>query len=131
MTEQRADQRIDSWLWHARFFKTRTLAAAVVAAGKVRVTRAGTTTRVGKTATALRIDDELTFPKGRQIRIVRVAALSTRRGPAAEAQALYLDLTPEPQPKAARPPQLAAREAGAGRPTKKERRALDQLKRNP
>lgn len=131
MTDARRDQRVDTWLWHARLFKSRTLAAAVVDAGKVRLTRDGETTRLTKNAATIRVGDELTFPKAKQIRIIRIAALATRRGPAAEAQALYEDLTPPPPPKAERPPKVAEREAGAGRPTKKERRALDQLKRSP
>ncbi len=127
MTEVPLSQRIDSWLWHARFFKTRTLAGNVVAAGKVRLTRNGETSRVSKTSTTVRAGDELTFPQSRQLRIVRVAACATRRGPAPEAQALYADLTPPPLPKEKRASSPAQREAGAGRPTKKERRALDQL----
>ncbi len=121
-------QRVDSWLWHARFFKTRTLASAVVAAGKVRLTRSGETSRIGKTAHAVRPGDELAFPKGKQIRIILIKALATRRGPAAEAQALYDDLTPPPPPKTERATGPATREPGSGRPTKKERRALDQFR---
>ena len=121
-------QRVDTWLWHARLFKTRTLAATVVSSGKVRLTRNGETSRIGKTAASIYPGDELTFPKGRQIRIIRVEALATRRGPAPEAQALYEDLTPPPLPKAERPARPAEREPGAGRPTKKERRAMDQFR---
>ncbi len=118
-------QRVDTWLWHARLFKTRTLAADVVSAGKVRLTRNGETSRISKTSAQIRPGDELTFPKGRLIRIIRVEALAIRRGPAPEAQALYEDLTPPPPPKAERPPPVAPREEGAGRPTKKERRDTD------
>jgi len=121
-------QRVDTWLWHARLFKTRTLAADVVAAGKVRLTRNGKTSRIAKTSHQIRPDDTLTFPKGRLIRIICIASLATRRGPAAEAQALYEDLTPLPPPKEARTTPPAAREPGAGRPTKKDRRALDRLR---
>lgn len=121
-------QRIDTWLWHARLFKTRTLASSIVSAGKVRLSRNGQTVRVGKTSTLIRPGDELTFPKARQIRIIRVKDLATRRGPAPEAQGLYEDLTPPPLPKAERPTPDAAREPGSGRPTKKERRALDELR---
>ena len=122
------DQRIDSWLWHARLFKTRTLAADVVAAGKVRLTRNGKTSRVSKTAQPVRPGDTLTFPKAKLIRVIQIVALATRRGPAPEAQALYEDLTPPPLPKEARPPRVAAREPGAGRPTKKDRRDMDRLR---
>ncbi len=125
-------QRIDTWLWHARLFKTRTLAAAVVSAGKVRLTRNGKTARVAKTSHQVRPGDTLTFPKGRLIRIVCVTALAVRRGPAAEAQALYEDLIPPPPLKEKRKEKragpVATREPGAGRPTKKERRATDRLR---
>jgi ribosome-associated heat shock protein Hsp15 len=124
----RKGQRVDTWLWHARLFKTRTLAADVVVAGKVRLTRDDRTARIGKTSHLIRPGDTLTFPKGRLIRIVRIEALATRRGPAPEAQALYEDLTPPLPPKGARPIPPAQREAGAGRPTKKDRRALDALR---
>ena len=121
-------QRIDTWLWHARLFKTRTLAAAVVSAGKVRLTRDGTTARVAKTSHQVRPGDTLTFPKGKLIRIVKIEALATRRGPAPEAQGLYEDLTPPPPPREETPKPVGEREAGAGRPTKRDRRALDKLR---
>ena len=121
--------RLDKWLWHARFFKSRSLATKVCDAGKVRVDGS----RVSKPHHLVRPGAVLTFPQGRHIRVVKVLALSTRRGPASEAQTLYEDLKPpEPAnrlPRGAdlRPTQIA-REAGAGRPTKKERRALAKLK---
>jgi len=127
MSNAPLSQRIDSWLWHARFFKTRTLAGTVVSTGKVRLTRNGETSRVQKTSNLIKPGDELTFPQSKQLRIVRVASCSTRRGPAPEAQALYEDLTPAPLPKGERKTSPAQREEGAGRPTKKERRAVDQL----
>ncbi len=86
-------QRLDQWLWHARFFKTRSLATKLVSGGHVRVDG----TRVSKPAYPLRSDVTLTFPQARQIRVIRVEALATRRGPAPEAQALYTDLTPLPE----------------------------------
>ena len=128
VTGDRSDgQRVDTWLWHARLFKTRTLAATIVSAGKVRLTRNEATQRITKSSHMVRPGDTLTFPKGKVIRIVRIEALATRRGPAPEAQALYEDLTPPPPPKAETPRPVGEREAGAGRPTKKDRRALDKL----
>ncbi len=112
------NQRIDKWLWHARFFKTRTLAARVVAAGHVRVNAE----RVKKPSTSIKAGDGLSFMQGRQLRIVRITALGERRGPATEAQALYEDLTPAPQ---ARP---APAERVGVRPTKKDRRAMDAIR---
>ena len=97
MTEA-AGLRIDKWLWYARLFKSRSQASKLAAEGRIRVdgkivTRAHHMVKVG---------DVLTFPKARHIRVVRVVALGTRRGPAAEARTLYEDLlpaeTPTPRP---------------------------------
>jgi len=107
-------QRLDQWLWHARFFKTRSLATKLVSGGHVRVDG----TRVSKPAHALRPQVTLTFPQAKRIRVVRVEALATRRGPAPEAQGLYTDLSPEPEEKRLENPRFE----GKGRPTKKDRR---------
>ncbi len=90
-------QRLDKWLWFARFFKTRSLAAKLCEAERVRVNRI----RVTKAHQPIRVGDVLTFPQARQIRVVRVLALGTRRGPAAEAQRLYEDLAPPDEARAA------------------------------
>ena len=108
-------QRLDQWLWHARFFKTRSLATKLVSGGHVRVDGV----RVSKPAHALRPATTLTFPQAKRIRVIRVEALATRRGPAPEAQALYTDLSP-PEPEEKLPPN--PRFEGKGRPTKKDRR---------
>ena len=121
MTGPRETLRIDKWLWHARFFKTRSLAARVVAAGRLRVN----SERITKPSTAVGAGDTLTFPQGRRIRVVRIAAIGIRRGPATEAAGLYEDLTPPEEPV---PP--APRFAGKGRPTKKDRRAIDPFRRS-
>ena len=113
-------QRLDKWLWHARFFKTRTLAAKVVSDGRVRVDG----TPVSKPSRSVGVGDTLTFPQGRQIRVVRILAIAERRGPAPEAQALYDDLTPPAPPKAPEGP----KRIDGGRPTKKDRRAMDKLR---
>ena len=129
MTETAEGLRLDKWLWYARFFKSRSLASRVCEAGKVRVDGA----RVSKSHHQVRPGAVLTFPQGRHIRVVKVLALGTRRGPAAEAQGLYEDLKP-PEPANRLPrgadlqPAKIAREAGSGRPTKKQRRAIAQLK---
>ncbi|MEM7645077.1 MAG: RNA-binding S4 domain-containing protein [Pseudomonadota bacterium] len=101
--------RLDKWLWQARFFKTRTLAAKVVADGRVRLNGE----RVGKPAQTVQPGDALTFPQGTRIRVVAILALGTRRGPAVEAQALYRDDTPPPVPRI------------GPRPTGRDRRRLD------
>ena len=86
-----AKLRLDKWLWQARFFKSRSLAAEVIEAGSVRVNG----TRISRPGRDISAGDTLTFPQGNRIRVVRVLALGLRRGPATEAQALYLDLDPD------------------------------------
>ena len=81
--------RLDKWLWQARFFKTRALAAQLVGKGRLRINQ----TIVTKAHHRVRPGDVLTFPHGRMVRVVRVVDLGSRRGPAGEAQALYEDLT--------------------------------------
>ena len=123
MAENAEKLRLDKWLWHARFFKSRSLAAAAVEAG-VRVDGL----RVTKPARTVGPGETLTFVQGRRVRVVRIAALGTRRGPAPEAQALYEDLTP-PEPSRDRPGDgAAAPQTEGARPTKRDRRALDALK---
>jgi ribosome-associated heat shock protein Hsp15 len=84
-----AGLRLDKWLWQARFFKTRALAAQVVGKGRLRINQAVVT----KAHHRIRPGDVLTFPQGRLVRVVRVVELGSRRGPASEAQSLYEDLT--------------------------------------
>jgi len=86
----RPGQRIDQWLWHARFFKTRALATKLCQGSRVRVNREV----IGKAHQPIRVGDVLTFPQAREIRVVRVLALAERRGPASEARTLYEDLAP-------------------------------------
>ena len=121
-------QRIDSWLWHARFFKTRTLASKFVSDGKVRITREEDTFRAEKPSTTIRPGDVLVFTRNEVLRIIEIINCAARRGPATEARALYDDQSPPPPPKEERAPQPFAREKGAGRPTKKDRRALNAMK---
>ncbi|SFR55112.1 RNA-binding S4 domain-containing protein [Litoreibacter janthinus] len=117
MTDDAPKIRLDKWLWHARFFKTRTLAAKQVSGGHVRVNA----NKVDKAATKVGPGDTLTFPQGTQIRVVEIAACGLRRGPAPEAQALYLDKSPVQQAK----PKAPGADRVGGRPTKKDRRSLD------
>jgi ribosome-associated heat shock protein Hsp15 len=79
--------RLDKWLWQARFFKSRSLSAGMIEAGHVRLNGQ----RVTKPAQAVGPGDVLTFVQGRVIRVVRILATGTRRGPASEAQGLYRD----------------------------------------
>lgn len=122
--------RIDKWLWYARFFKTRTLASKVCNGGKLRVNSAP----IAKAHHRVRQGDVLTFPQANTIRVIEVLAYGARRGPAPEAQLLYRDLAPpeQKQPKDAASatvkPGVPARDAGAGRPTKADRRAIERLR---
>jgi len=128
-TPDTKERRIDQWLWYARFFKTRSLASKFVSTGNIRLARKTSTLRLEKPSTMIRIGDILTFMKGPHLKIIEIKEIGTRRGPAPEAQSLYEDRSPPPDPiekkQSASPMQ---REPGSGRPTKKERRALDALK---
>ena len=115
--------RVDKWLWAARVFKTRSLAGAACDGGKVDIND-----EVAKPARRVRTGDlvVVTLPRGRR-RILKVAGVDDRRGSAAVAKALFEDLTPPEPPRRlqALPPR---REPGAGRPTKRERRAIERLR---
>lgn len=121
MTEEPLAIRLDKWLWHARFFKTRSLCAKLVKAGHVRVNEV----KVSKPSMQVKIGDGLVFPQADAIKIVKVQALGTRRGPAPEAQALYEDLTPEVE-KADYVPDVPNNDR-KGRPTKKDRRMWNEM----
>jgi len=114
--------RVDKWLWAARFFKTRSLAAAACAGGKVDVNQ-----EAAKPARVVRPGDlvNVTLPRGRR-RIAKVLVLADRRGSGEAARRLYEDLTP-PEPLRTRQAPPPFRPPGAGRPTKRERRAIDRL----
>jgi ribosome-associated heat shock protein Hsp15 len=121
--------RLDKWLWAARFFKTRSLAAEAIAGGKV--TMHGD--RV-KPARPLQVDDEITIRLGPYEHVVRVRALSTRRGPASVAATLYEE-TPESlaaRTKLAEQLRLAPAVLSyeeKGRPTKRDRREIDKWRK--
>lgn len=106
--------RLDKWLWHARFVKTRSLAAKLVSGPGVRIN----SLPVSKPAAQVGAGDVLTFALGARVMVVRVLACGVRRGPAPEAQALYEDMSPPPPPKdLSRPVPVAG-----GRPDKRDRR---------
>ena len=119
-------QRIDKWLFFARVVKSRSLAAKLAVAGL---------DRVGGLRRLVAIDadapgDVLTITLERRILIYKVVDPGTRRGPAEEARKLYEDLSPAPAPKGEAPADaiLPLRDAGSGRPTKRERRDTDRLR---
>jgi len=118
MSEPGEALRLDKWLWYARFFKTRSLATKLVRGGRLRLNKQA----IDKPHAQVRIGDVLTFPQGHRVRVVKIAALASRRGPAPEAQALYEDLSP-PAPRAP-----GRRAPGTGRPTKRERRELESFR---
>jgi ribosome-associated heat shock protein Hsp15 len=115
-------QRIDKWLWHARVVRTRTAAAALVTAGNVRLN--------GERATAasrpVKSGDVVTIALDRAVRIMKVTGFAERRGDADAARLLYEDLTPISLA-SAKEHVTGERDAGSGRPTKQERRAIDRL----
>jgi len=81
--------RVDVWLWRARFFKTRSLAARIVEGGGVRLLRGDARIPLDKPARLVRGGDILAFSLGARWIAVRVEAIGARRGPAAEARGLY------------------------------------------
>ncbi|MGY9037364.1 MAG: RNA-binding S4 domain-containing protein [Rhodobacterales bacterium] len=120
MSQAATKLRLDKWLWHARFYKTRSLAASRVQAGAVRVN--GSIAQ--KRATLIVVGDVLTFPIGDDVRVIQIDAIGIRRGPAPEAQALYTDLSPPVPRSEKKQPENPAFE-GKGRPSKRDRRVLD------
>jgi ribosome-associated heat shock protein Hsp15 len=81
--------RLDKFLWFARIVKTRALAQTLAEAGRIRI--AGRL--IDRAHAPVRVGDVLSFAQRGQVRVLRIEALPTRRGPAAEAQALYTELT--------------------------------------
>ena len=126
-TSGSAARRVDQWLWFTRIVKSRTLAADLVVAGKVRVN----SNKIEKPAYTLKIGDVVTVAAHSRVRILKVVALGSRRGPPAEAALLIEDLTPPapPRERTFTPAPAAAREPGTGRPTKRERRNTDTFQR--
>ncbi len=118
--------RIDKWLWAARFFKTRSLAAAAVECGKVHINEA----RV-KLAKAVAVGDRLDIHIGQYHWLVEVLALSGKRGPAPEAQKLYRETDESRQRRETIAEQLKAQPQPfhfKGRPTKRDRRVIDRFR---
>jgi ribosome-associated heat shock protein Hsp15 len=121
LTEDR--QRIDKWLWHARVVRTRSAAADLAASGHVRVNGL----RIDAASRPVKPGDVITVALDRKVRVMRVTGFVARRGSADIARELYDDLAqPDDRPSgdhAASP----FREAGSGRPTKRERRLLERF----
>ncbi|HYD27900.1 RNA-binding S4 domain-containing protein [Brevundimonas sp.] len=91
-----ASCRIDVWLWRARFAKSRSLAAAMVERGAVRLTHNGVQTRLDKASRSVHVGDGLVFALGGRVFDLRVLQMGERRGPPEEARALYSLMEPRP-----------------------------------
>jgi ribosome-associated heat shock protein Hsp15 len=119
MSDSTPTTRVDRWLWAARAFKSRSQAAEACDGGKVTVNDTS-----AKPHKLVRSGDEVAFTTPVGKRIWKVVALAERRGPASVARGLYEDLTPPPPPEPVADPYLPHREAGSGRPTKRDRRQM-------
>jgi ribosome-associated heat shock protein Hsp15 len=129
MDDKQSSVRLDKWLWAARFYKTRSLAAEAVGGGKVDVNG-----ERAKPAKALKLGDEIRLRLGPYEHIVHVRGLSERRGPASVAQTLYEET---PASRAERERLAEQRKLAPvsftyeekGRPTKKDRRDLSRFRK--
>ena len=121
MSSGKLGLRIDKWLWQARFFKTRSLAAKLVQSGKLRING----DLISKPARNVSAGDVLTFPQELETRVIEIVELGTRRGPAPEAQILYTDLS-LPKPKLGYGPVFKT----GHKPTARNRRALQKFKQD-
>ncbi|MEV5595231.1 RNA-binding S4 domain-containing protein [Streptomyces sp. NPDC052496] len=122
MASDEGTVRVDSWIWSVRLTKTRSMAATACRGGHVRVNGE----RV-KAAHAVREGDEVRLRQGGRERIVVVSRLVRKRVGAAVAAECFVDNSPPPPPRE----EIAAvghRDRGAGRPTKRDRRELEQLR---
>ncbi|MEO8527570.1 MAG: RNA-binding S4 domain-containing protein [Pseudolysinimonas sp.] len=113
--------RVDAWIWAVRLVKTRSAGGAMCKAGHVRINGE----RV-KPAQSVKIGDEVRLRTGGDERIVLVRQILAKRVGAPQAAVAYDDLTPPPPPKEERVV-VAARDRGAGRPTKRDRRKIEEL----
>lgn len=113
-------QRVDKWLFFARVIKSRSLAAKLVQAGRVRLNGE----KLDQASSAVKVGDVLTINLDRRIAVLKVAATGGRRGPFQEARLLYEDLSPEPAPRDRLLPDAVApiRETSAPRQTRDQRR---------
>ena len=128
MADQEQGIRLDRWLWAARFFKTRALAAEAIDGGKVELNG-----QRAKRSKLLQPGDRLRIRKGPFEQVIVVQGLSERRGPASEAQTLYEETAESREARTKLAAQLKAENAlftpPKGKPSKKERRELSRLKR--
>ena len=116
--------RLDTWLWYARFYKSRSLSSKAILSGKLRVN----SNKIIKPASKVRINDILTISHVNMVRIIQVQSIGARRGPASEAQKLYKDLS-EDATGASNIKYVSEKpkKDTNKRPTKKDRRILDKI----
>ena len=116
--------RLDTWLWYARFYKSRRLASKSILSGKLRVN----SNKIIKPASKVKINDVLTINHVNMVRIIQVQSLGSRRGPASEAQKLYKDLSAEKTGSSnIKHVSEKSKKDTNKRPTKKDRRILDKI----
>lgn len=131
MTEETSgnlSQRIDKWLWHARFFKTRSIAQKQVATGKIRVDRE----KISSPSRKVSAGNVLTITRERDIKIIEILGIADKRGSYSVAQLLYKDMSP-PKPEKQKQEQTResmSRIVSEGRPTKHQRKKIMAMKRN-
>ena len=116
--------RLDTWLWYARFYKSRSLSSKAILSGKLRVN----SNKIIKPASKVKINDVLTINHINKVRIIQVQSLGSRRGPASEAQKLYNDLAGDKIDASKIKNELSwIPSVTFKRPTKKDRRILDKI----
>ncbi len=127
-SEETSRVRLDKWLWAARFFKTRALAADAIESGKVEVNG-----ERAKRAKQLQSGDMVRIRLGPYQHLVKVIALSERRGPASVAATLYEEDAEARKTREALQLQIKAAQSASGylpgRPTKKDRRDIEKIRR--
>ncbi|HYH55635.1 MAG TPA: RNA-binding S4 domain-containing protein [Anseongella sp.] len=125
---EKEKHRLDKWLWSVRLFKTRNLASEACKAGKVKIGG-----KSAKPSHVVKVNEEIAVQKGAEKKVVRVRDLLEKRVDAPTAALYYEDITPAAEnpafPSAFHGP-VFRRDRGAGRPTKKERRDIEELQRN-
>jgi len=126
-TEAPERVRLDKWLWAARFYKTRGLAAEAIDGGKVEVNAAR-----AKRAKMVQVGDEVTIKQSPFEHIVIVRAVSEQRGPASVAATLYEETSESKAKRAALATQIRSMPSGdweSGRPTKRDRREIERFRK--
>lgn len=116
--------RLDTWLWYARFYKSRSLSSKAISSGKIRIN----SNKITKPAAKVKTHDVLTLNYVNEIRLIQVQSIGSRRGPASEAQSLYIELTESRNETSNVKSTIEKLKKDSNkRPTKKDRRLLDKI----